>query len=85
MSFFEYMMRRAAPVLFWTAVLLFIGGVATTLLLELNAVTSYGGDSGISARSFMFAVYQALSGAVWPFLGAGLIWTLQQRWDGREQ
>ena len=75
MSVFEYMMRRAAPVLFWTSVLIFIGGVATYLLADRQMV----GESILSADSFVKGIYTGLSGAAFPFLGAALIWTLQNR------
>jgi hypothetical protein len=78
MSFFEYMMRNAAPALFWAAVLLFIGSVATTLLIE-RGITPYGSESIVNASSFVVAVVQGLSAAVWPFTGAGIIWTLQRK------
>jgi len=78
MSFFEYMMRNAAPVLFWTAVLLFIGSGAMTLLLD-RGVNPYGSDSVVNASSFVTAIVQGLGAAVWPFMGAGIIWTLQRK------
>jgi len=74
-SFFEYMMRRAAPVLFWTSVLLLVGTVAASLLLQREA-SPYSGDSALDARALLNAIVQGLSAAVWPFMGAGLIWTL---------
>ena len=83
MSFFEYMMRHAAPVLFWTAVLLLIGAAATSLLLDQSA-SPYSGDGGITARSVVIAVHQALASAVLPFLGAAIIWTLQRRPEDRD-
>ena len=81
MSFFERMMRNAAPVLFWTAVLLFIGGFAMSVLQVLPEFSPYSG-SGLSAQSFVMAIFSALSSAVWPFMGAGIIWTLQRKRDG---
>jgi hypothetical protein len=81
MSLFEYMMRRAAPVLFWTAVLLFIGATATYLLLE-RGVSPYDSDPIVNPRSLVTAIVQGLSSAVWPFMGAGIIWTLQRKHEG---
>ena len=79
MSFFEYMMRRSAPVLFWTAVLLFIGGVANSLLADRQMVS----ESILDADSFVRGIYTGLSAASFPFLGAALIWTLQNRRGGQ--
>ena len=79
MSFFEYMMRNAAPVLFWTSVLVFIGGLATFLLLERGLSSPYDDGPLIDASALVGALYQALSAAAWPFTGAGLVWTLQRR------
>ena len=83
MSFFEYMMRRAAPVLFWASVLLFVGAVAVSLLLQRDS-SPYSGDSAIDPRVFVSAIVQGLSAAVWPFTGAGLIWTLGKRSGGNQ-
>ena len=83
MSFFEYMMRNAAPVLFWTSIILFLGAGAATLLLE-RGITPYGSDSIVSASSFVAAVVQGLSAAAWPFMGAGIIWTLQRKREGAQ-
>ena len=77
MSSYERMMRNASQILFWVAVLLFIGGVAMPLLMAGNPVTAYGGSSGITLRDLVVAIDQGLNSAVWPFFGAGLIWTLQ--------
>ncbi len=79
MNFFEYMMHRAAPVLFWTSVLIFIGGVATSLLADRQMV----GESILNADSFVRGIFTGLSGATLPFLGAALIWTLQNRRSGQ--
>ena len=81
MKIFEYMMRNAAQVLFWTSILLFFGGLAMFLLLD-RAVSSYDSDPIIDPRSLVTAIVQGLSAAVWPFMGAGLIWTLQCKRDG---
>ena len=74
MSFFEYMMHRAAPVLFWMAILLFFGGLASSLLLERDVVH----ESILDADSFIRGIVTGLSAASWPFAGAGIIWTLQR-------
>jgi hypothetical protein len=79
MSFFEYMMRRAAPVLFWTSVLMFIGGVAISFLGDRQIV----GESILNADSFVRGIFTGLSGAALPFLGAALIWTLQTKRSGQ--
>lgn len=81
MKFFDYMMRHAAPVLFWTSVLIFLGGLATSLLVE-RGITPYGSDSIISAEALVRAIYVALSNAALPFMGAAIIWTIQRKRDG---
>jgi hypothetical protein len=78
MSFFEYTMRRAAPILFWTAILLFIGTIAVMLLLE-RGLNPYGSESIVNASALVSAIVQGLGAAVWPFMGAGIIWTLQRK------
>ena len=78
MSFFERMMRNAAPILFWSAVLIFIGGLATSLLVDRQIVSG----SIINPDSFLRGIVTGLNAAVWPFTGAGLIWTLQKRGGG---
>lgn len=84
MKFFDFMMRHAAPVLFWTSILVFLGGIATALLLE-QGFNSYQSDSVIDARAFVSAIYQALATASLPFLGAALVWTLQSRAEDRDR
>lgn len=84
MSFYERMMRDASLVLFWMAVLLFVGGFAMSVLQDLPEFSPYGGN-GLSVRSVVTAIYSALSAAVWPFMGAGIIWTLQRRRGEGEQ
>jgi len=80
MSFFERTMRNAAPILFWTSALLLIGGLATTLLLE-QGFNPYGSGSVIEPRSLLSAIYQGLASAALPFIGAAIVWNLQ---DGRK-
>ena len=80
MSFFERVMRNAAPILFWTSALLLISGLATTLLLE-QGLNPYGSGSMIEPRSLISAIYQGLAGAALPFIGAAIVWNIQ---DGRK-
>jgi hypothetical protein len=68
-------------VLFWTAVLLFIGTGAMALLLE-RGVNPYGSGGIMNASSFVAAIVQGLGAAVWPFTGAAIIWTLQRKRAG---
>ena len=84
MSFFETMMRLAAPVLFWIAILLFVFGFATPLAVEVPQFGDLGG-SAISIATVISALYQGLSSAVWPFMGAAIVWNLQRRVGGGSQ
>jgi hypothetical protein len=82
MKFFEFMMRNAAPVLFWTSVFLFVGGLVSTLLL-LGGVEPSSGGSIVDPGIAVSAIYQAISFASLPFIGAAIVWSLQPgRKDG---
>ena len=85
MTFFERTMRNAAAILFWAAILLFVGGIATHLLVDGGLEPQGSSGSIIDPRSFVYAIYLGLGAAVWPFLGAALIWTLQRDGKGDEQ
>ena len=78
MKFFEHMMRNAAPILFWISVVLFVGGLLSTFVL-MGGSGSYGSDPDIRTGLIINAVYQACSAALFPFIGAAIIWSIQRR------
>ena len=82
MSLHELAMRRASEILFWVAVLLFLGGFATPLLLGMSEINTYSPAPGVTPGTLVTAIFQGLNAAVWPFTGAGLIWVLKARQPG---
>ena len=78
MSFHERCMRNASAILFWIAVVIFVVGLASTLLAGGGAV-DLNNDRPVELLFVLSAVFQALSAAVWPFTGAALIWWLRNR------
>jgi hypothetical protein len=76
---FDFSMRNAAPILFWSSLILFVltflAMSATSLFPNENDQT----DRATLASLIFTALVQGLNNAVWPFTGAALVWVLQRR------
>jgi hypothetical protein len=81
-SVFRASMRNASPILFWSALILFVltflAMSATSLFPDENDQT----DRATFASLIFTALVQGLNNAVWPFTGAALVWVLQRRAEG---
>ena len=78
MSFYTICMRNSSLILFWMAVVLFLLGLVSPFF-AYEQLQAMGNDQPIEVNVVVTAVVQALSIAVWPFFGAGLIWSLQSK------
>jgi hypothetical protein len=76
---FEGAMRNAAPILFWSALILFV-----LTVFAMSAISLFPNDNNYAspashALNIFNALVQGLNNAVWPFTGAALVWVLQRR------
>ena len=72
-------MRNAVPILFWSAILLVLISAGMTVS-EYWGRLENDSTSAATRRVLLFnGLRLALSEGVWPFVGAGIIWTLQSR------
>ena len=78
MKLFDRVMDNSAFILFCASLLLFVGGFAFGLWQQRPEM-SFEEEPVLRFNEFLLALMQAANNAVWPFVGAGLIWTLKKR------
>jgi ABC-type maltose transport system permease subunit len=81
-AIFDFSMRNAVPILFWSSLILF---VLTFLSMSVTSLFTNGNDQTdreTLAYVIFTALAQGLNNAVWPFTGAALVSVLQQRAEG---
>ena len=81
-SFFAGSMRNAAPILFWSALILFVLTVASYSALSIVPSPTDQSDPTVRAHIIFNGLVQGLNNAVWPFTGAAIVWVLQKRAEG---
>jgi hypothetical protein len=79
---FRASMRNAAPILFWSALILFVLTFLAASAISLFPNENNQTDPAIHASNIFNALVQGLNNAVWPFTGAALVSTLQRRAEG---
>jgi hypothetical protein len=79
---FEGSMRNAAPILFWSALILFVLTFLAVSAISLFPNENNQTDPAIHLSNIFNALVQGLNNAVWPFTGAALVWVLQRRAEG---
>ena len=76
---------RAPRILLLAAILMLVLGLgaAVASMFEHDAFGSSGSDGRIGWMRLIYllqAIYQSVSGAVVPFLGAALLWRIDMKW-----
>lgn len=85
MSLYRLIAPKAGAILVWIAVLLFVATFALAILNlreTASMSTQFGGQTGLDARGILIALVQSLNAAVWPLVGAGIIFALEARMGG---
>lgn len=83
MNAFRWAMRHGAVILFVTALLLFATSFSSYFFLSGEAFNQALSASGMTQSKFVLfwsALAQALNYAVWPFLGACLLYRVDRHW-----
>ena len=82
---FSYSMRNAAPILFWSALIVFvltIGAVVATYFFPAEIDQT---DRATRMLLILNGFVQGVNNAVWPFIGAAIVSVLQKRNEGGAQ
>ena len=74
----EVCMRNAAAILFWGALALFVLTIASYSTILFRSETDQT-DTPTKVNTVLNVFVIGLNNAVWPFVGAALVWTLQNR------
>lgn len=82
---FDRSMQNAAPILFWSAILLFLFTFVTYSGTSLIPSEIDQTDSETRVYLIFGGLVQGLNNAVWPFTGAAIVWALSQRTGGEAE
>ncbi|WP_284125599.1 hypothetical protein [Parerythrobacter aestuarii] len=75
----HFAMSNAVPILLWSAIALVLITAALYSAQYLIRVENDSTSDGTRYYLFFDGLRMALSEAVWPFVGAAMVWTLQRR------
>ncbi|WJY18143.1 hypothetical protein QQS45_10995 [Alteriqipengyuania flavescens] len=85
MSFYRAVAGKAGMILVRIALILFVATFVLGVLTMRDTAamsTQFGGESGLAPQSLIVTLVQALNSAVWPLVGAGIIFALEARSGG---
>ena len=89
MSFYSKCMRNASLILFWLAIFAGVGTTMSVISSVWDMVSSGVGDvyQPHGPRAFytiLSALVAGISSAIWPFIGASVLWLLEKRLPKQE-
>jgi hypothetical protein len=90
MSFYHWAMGRAATILFFVSLLIFVVTFASRFFFFGSALETALNQSGMGPvkmnifANVFGALAEAASASVWSFLGAALLYRIDRHWVGRE-
>jgi hypothetical protein len=88
MTFFRWVMRYGAAILFCVSLLIFVISFVNYFVLEgeaLNRALAEEQYTNSKIVLFFGSLAQAASASVWSFFGACLLYRLDRYWGGREE